>query len=177
MTPEQLAKATGANMALATKWLPFIESAMSEFGIDTPLRKAAFLAQIGHESGGLKWTREIWGPTAAQARYEVRQDLGNHEPGDGVRFLGRGLIQLTGRHNFSEASKALGVDLLANPTLLSDPDLASRSAAWFWKTHGLNELADFGDALQERICKRINGGLNGYPERLALYEAAKAAFA
>ena len=144
---------------------------MDEFDINTPARQAAFLAQVGHESGGLRWLVEIWGPTASQRRYEVRQDLGNDTPGDGMRFLGRGLIQLTGRDNYARAGEALGADLIANPELLGQSPLAERSAGWFWKAHGLNELADEGKF--ETITKRINGGLNGFAERLALWTDAR----
>lgn len=175
MTPRDLAQATGARIDRATTFLPFIEDAMHEFGINTPERQAAFLAQVGHESGGLHWMVELWGPTAAQARYETRYDLGNVAPGDGFKYRGRGLIQLTGRENYRKASEALGVDLLENPELLGEPALACRSAGWFWRSHGCNELADSGNF--ERLTKRINGGLNGYPERLALWEKAKAVLA
>jgi putative chitinase len=92
-------------------------------------------------------------------------------PGDGFKYRGRGLIQLTGRGNYKRASDALGADLIAKPELLGEPGLACRSAAWFWKSHGCNELADAG--LFEKITKTINGGLNGYAERLGLWEAAK----
>ena len=172
MTPQDLARATGARIDRASAWLAHIEAAMKEFDINTPKRQAAFLAQIGHESGGLQYAREIWGPTPAQARYEGRADLGNTEPGDGVRFKGRGLIQTTGRANYRATGDALGVNLIARPELLADSTLASRSAAWFWKEHGLNELADAGDFM--RITRRINGGLNGFDDRLARFEAAKA---
>lgn len=171
MTPKQLAVCTGARIDRAVEWLPAIEAAMAEFGIDTPARQAAFLAQIGHESGGLKWTVELWGPTEAQRRYEGRKDLGNVQIGDGFRFRGRGLIQTTGRHNYLATGKALGVDLIAKPELLALPPLAARSAAWYWQSRGLNALADAGDF--ERITKRINGGLNGQPERIALWESAR----
>lgn len=171
MTPQDLARATGARIDRATEWLPHIEAAMEEFEITTPERQAAFLAQIGHESGGLHWVTEIWGPTDTQRRYEGRADLGNTEPGDGVRFKGRGLIQTTGRANYRATGEALGVDLIAQPELLADSVLAARSAAWFWKEHGLNELADAGDFM--RITRRINGGLNGFDDRLALFEVAK----
>lgn len=171
MTPQDLARATGARIDRATEWLPHIEAAMEEFDIHTPERQAAFLAQIGHESGGLHWVTEIWGPTDTQRRYEGRADLGNTEPGDGVRFKGRGLIQTTGRSNYRATGEALGVDLIAQPELLADSTLAARSAAWFWKEHGLNELADAGDFT--RITRRINGGLNGFDDRLALFEVAK----
>lgn len=143
---------------------------MAEFDINTPARQAAFLAQVGHESGGLHWLVEIWGPTDSQRRYEVRQDLGNNQPGDGMRFKGRGLIQITGRDNYQRVGDALGVDLISHPELLGQSPLAERSAAWFWQAHGLNALADAGSF--ETITKRINGGLNGYPNRLALWENA-----
>ena len=171
MTPQDLARSTGARIDRAIEWLEPIESAMAEFEINTPQRQAAFLAQIGHESGGLHWTTELWGPTLAQSHYEGRADLGNVNPGDGFKFRGRGLIQTTGRDNFKRTGEALGVDLLAEPELLSLPDLAARSAGWFWKAHGLNELADVGDFM--RITRRINGGTNGMDDRLALYEVAK----
>ena len=171
MTPRELVAATGARIDRAQTFLPYLEDAMHEFEINTPERQAAFLAQIAHESGHLRWLVEIWGPTAAQARYEMRYDLGNVKPGDGHRFRGRGLIQLTGRGNYERAGKALGVDLIANPELLGEPALACRSAGWFWREHGCNELADAGQF--ERITRRINGGLNGYTERLGLWAKAK----
>ena len=148
---------------------------MAEFDISTNERKAAFLAQVGHESGGLRWTSELWGPTEAQRRYEGRVDLGNTEPGDGYRFRGRGLLQTTGRNNYKRTGDALGVDLIASPEKLADPEYAARSAAWFWDEHDLNELADAGNF--ERITKKINGGLNGYAERVALHNAATEALA
>ena len=175
MTPQQLAKSTGARIDRATAWLDVMDAAMAEFEINTPERQAAFLAQIGHESGGLRWVVELWGPTAAQIRYEGRTDLGNVQPGDGYKFRGRGLIQTTGRSNYRHTGEALGVDLLANPELLSQPVLAARSAAWFWQEHACNELADAGKF--EQISRRINGGLNGYPERLGLWAQAQEAFA
>ena len=144
-----------------------LNASMEEFEIDTPERQAAFIAQIAHESGGLRYVREL----ASGEAYEDRADLGNTETGDGVRFKGRGLIQITGRANYRLCGEALGVDLVGNPELLETPDLACRSAAWFWKDRGLNELADKGDF--KLITKRINGGYNGYRERLAFYEKAQ----
>lgn len=175
MTPQQLASATGARIDRAEKHLPHLEAAMEEYEINTPVRQAAFLAQIGHESGGLHWLVELWGPTEAQRRYEVRQDIGNNQPGDGYKFRGRGLIQITGRDNYRVAGQALGVDLWAYPELLGQSPLADRSAAWFWQAHGCNELADAHNF--EAVTKRINGGLNGYPERMALWADAKEALA
>lgn len=171
MKVEALMQATGSERKHAEKFAPIIGAAMKEFEINTPRRIAMFLAQIGHESGHLRYTREIWGPTPTQLRYEGRKDLGNTEPGDGKRFMGRGLIQTTGRANYTATGAALGLDLLNRPELLEEPANAARSAAWFWKSRGLNELADVGDFM--RITRRINGGLNGHIERMALYEKAQ----
>ena len=95
MTPKELAQCTGARIDRATEFLPHIEAAMDEFEINTPERQAAFLAQVGHESGGLHWLTEIWGPTIAQTNYENRRSLGNTEAGDGFLFRGRWLVRRT----------------------------------------------------------------------------------
>lgn len=171
MNARELALCTGARIDRAAEWLPSIVDAMAEFQISTPARQAAFLAQIGHESGGLHWTVEIWGPTDAQRRYEGRKDLGNTQIGDGFRFRGRGLLQTTGRANYKATGEALGVDLISAPEKLGTPPLAARSAGWYWKRNKLNELADAGDF--RRITRRINGGYNGYEDRLRLWNAAK----
>jgi putative chitinase len=126
---------------------------------------------------------ELWGPTDAQRRYETRYDLGNIAPGDGYKYRGRGLIQVTGRANYQAASVALGVDLIAEPEKLGEPELAARSAAWFWRSHNLNKIADAGDF--DGISDIINrghktpviGDANGYPKRVGLWEAAKEALA
>lgn len=182
VTAKQLATATGAAADRAASWVGSINEAMAQFGIDTTLRAAMFLAQIGHESGGLHWVRELWGPTPAQASYEGRADLGNTQPGDGYRYRGRGLIQITGRHNYGVMRDALrGVygygapDFEAYPQLLEEMTWAARSAGQFWAWKGLNTAADVGDIV--RVTRRINGGLNGLPERQALYAAAKEALA
>jgi putative chitinase len=145
-----------------------LNAAMQEFAIsENPARETHFLAQIAHESGGFRYVREI----ASGAAYEGRADLGNTEAGDGERFRGRGLIQITGRSNYAACGVALGLDLLAAPELLEEPANAARSAAWFWDSRHLNELADRGDA--RGITKRINGGLNGYQDRLAYLALAQ----
>jgi putative chitinase len=144
-----------------------LNAAMSEFDISTPARQAAFIAQVGHESGQLRYVREL----ASGAAYEGRADLGNVVAGDGTRYKGRGLIQITGRENYRRCGAALGLDLIGQPELLEQPLNACRSAGWFWRTHGLNELADAGD--QERITRRINGGTNGLADRLALFKTAE----
>lgn len=151
----------------AALYAPLLDSAMCEFDINTPARQASFLAQVGHESGQLRYVREL----ASGAAYEGRKDLGNMQPGDGERYRGRGLIQITGRDNYTAAMMALDVDVVEHPELLETPVLACRSAAWFWKSHGLNELADAGD--QVKVTRRINGGTNGLADRLALFEVAK----
>lgn len=151
-----------------------LSDAMREYMIDTPRRRAAFLGQIGYESGQLHYVREVWGPTPCQQGYEGNSLLGNCSAGDGRRYLGRGLIQITGRANYRTCSQALFQDekvLLNNPELLEEPQLACRSAAWFWQSHGLNELADVGN--YERITKRINGGMLGYAGRVQCWIDAK----
>jgi putative chitinase len=152
-------------------FVPVLNAAMGKYGIVTKLRIAAFIAQVGHESGQLRYVREIWGPTAQQAGYEGRADLGNTVPGDGSKYRGRGLIQITGRANHAACGEALGLDLISNPELLEQPQYAAMSAAWFWSTKGLNTLADQGDFV--KITRRINGGLNGLEDRLQLWERAK----
>lgn len=174
MSPETLAAALGIPVARTQSWADPISAAMALWAIDSDARQAAFLAQIGHESGRLVYVRELWGPTPAQAGYEGRKDLGNTEPGDGKRFMGRGLIQITGRANYQRASDALGIDFVSSPALLEQPSNAALSAAWFWNVHGLNELADAGDFAT--ITRRVNGGMNGYSDRLALLALAKDAF-
>lgn len=144
-----------------------LNDAMDEFQINTPTRQAAFLAQIGHESGSLRYVREL----ASGQAYEGRADLGNTEPGDGVKFKGRGLIQITGRANYAACGAALGEDLLGTPEILELPEQAARSAGWFWLTHGCNELADSGNF--QKLTRRINGGLNGLAERTAIWGRAK----
>lgn len=146
---------------------------MALYAIDSPARQAAFLAQIGHESGGLIYVRELWGPTPAQQGYEGRADLGNTEPGDGFRYRGRGLIQVTGRANYATCGAAINLPLITSPELLETPGNAAQSAAWFWNSRSLNDLADIGDF--NTITRRINGGLNGLQNRLALYALCKSA--
>ncbi len=125
-----------------------------------------FLAQVGHESGQLRYVREI----ASGEAYEGRADLGNTSPGDGVKFRGRGLIQITGRRNYVLASLALGLPLLEKPELLEQDEFACRSAGWFWYNNNLSALADKG--LFRLITKRINGGYNGYADRYKLLQRA-----
>lgn len=151
-------------------FVPALNTAMGKYQIITRERIAAFIAQIGHESGQLRYVREIWGPTAQQLGYEGRKDLGNTVAGDGSKYRGRGLIQITGRANYAECCEALGLDLISHPELLEQPEHAAMSAAWYWGSRGLNSLADKGDFIA--ITKRINGGTNGLSDRQALYDRA-----
>jgi putative chitinase len=144
-----------------------LNPAMAAGGITTPPRVAAFLAQILHESGSFQFLREL----ASGAAYEGRKDLGNTQPGDGVRYKGRGFIQLTGRANFRSAGSGLGIDLENNPDLAEQPDIAARLAVWFWNKKNLNVRADVGDFVG--ITRAINGGTRGLQERTRLYESAK----
>jgi putative chitinase len=156
---------------------PFLVKAMEEFEINTPIRIAAFLAQIGHESGALKFKVEIWGPTPAQQRYENNRRLGNTQPKDGFKFRGRGYIQTTGRHNYAVLARALNIDCVNNPDLLATTENAARSAAFFWGNNKLNLVADtiIKKPLNFRLLtKKINGGLNGYDDRLAYFKKALA---
>lgn len=171
VTLAQLAAVMPLARSRAAAFLAPLNAAMLEFGITTPARQASFLSQVGHESGQLRYVCEL----ASGQAYEGRADLGNTQRGDGVRFRGRGLLQVTGRANYAACGKALGMDLLAKPELLEQAVNACRSAGWFWQTRGLNALADAGD--QERVTRRINGGVNGLAERLALFAVAQRALA
>ncbi|MCQ4969160.1 glycoside hydrolase family 19 protein [Atlantibacter hermannii] len=204
MTKEQFMKAAGLSVILADKWYPHIIAAMNEFGIDTPKRKAAFIAQVGTESGGFRSVLEslnysvqglaIFGSrlTAAQreqlgrkagepalspARQAAIANIvyggryGNNLTGDGWRFRGRGLKQITFRANYEACGKALGLDLINNPDLLTEPQNAARSAGWFWKVNNLNAFADSGDFTG--MTRAINGGLNGLADRQARLKVAE----
>ena len=170
MTPDALGRATQCTLRRAQLFAAPLTDAMREFKINTRYRQAAFLAQVGHESGSFVYTREIWGPTDAQRGYEGRADLGNTCPGDGGFFKGRGLIQITGRDNYRACGKALNLPLLAHPELLEEPENAARSAGWFWQAKGLNALAD--QQLFSAITRKINGGSNGEKDRERRYQLA-----
>lgn len=139
--------------------------AMDSSGMTDPIERAMFLAQMSHESGGFKYAEEIWGPTAAQRRYEGRKDLGNIHPGDGYRYRGRGYIQLTGRANYKEAGDYLGIDLVGNPDLAAQGDIAALIALWYWRVarRGIPSAARRGDI--RRVTYLINGGYNGLRDR------------
>jgi putative chitinase len=168
VTSEQLrAVMPNLTQARADEVLPYLNAAMAEADISTPKREAMFLAQLAHESQGLTQFTEY----ASGREYEGRVDLGNTQPGDGVRYRGRGAIQLTGRANYRDAGAALGLDLEQNPQRAADLDVAFRTSAWFWNKHDLNAQADRADV--RGATRRINGGLNGIDDRLAYYARAQ----
>jgi putative chitinase len=164
-----------------------LNDALPKWEINTLPRVRMFIAQVAHESGSFRYTREI----ASGQAYEGRNDLGNIFPGDGVKFKGRGLIQCTGRSNYQSCSLALFGDnrLLLNPDILATPQYAIESACWYWKTRLLNDLCDKPEDWEKVILKdngltkrytkiqwitrKINGGLNGINEREEFYERAK----
>ena len=166
----------GMTRPIAERWAAGINQAAQRFGITTPERMAHFLAQIMHESVGLKYAEEI----ASGAAYEGRRDLGNTQPGDGIRFKGRGPIQLTGRHNYRTAGQALGLPLEDNPSLAALPENGPLIAGWYWQSRNINALADGGANAKaiELVSAKVNGrnrktGLpNHLPERTARFWAA-----
>lgn len=204
ITASQLVRILPGAARLADQFVPALNRAFTRHGIDSPQRASAFIAQIGHESAQLTrlvenlnysaqglantWPTRYRGadgkpntlaqrlarkPEAiANNAYASRMGNGDEASGDGWRFRGRGAIQTTGRHNYAATGRALGLDLLAQPELLEQPDHAIASAAHYWSVNGLNELADagrFGD-----ITKRINGGMHGHADRLAIRDRALA---
>lgn len=168
LTREQLQQiALYTPIAKLNPLLEPLNKAMAEFEINTPVRIAHFMAQVAHESDGFNTTVEY----ASGDAYEWREDLGNVFSGDGRRFRGRGLIQVTGRATYKECGDALGVDLISNPELLATPELACRSAGWFWFTRELNAIADRQDPYM--ITRLINGSTNGLEDRLNYLQRAK----
>jgi putative chitinase len=140
---------------------------LARYAIDTPLRIAHFLAQTAHESDGFCTTEEY----ADGRAYEGRSDLGNVEPGDGPRFKGRGLIQLTGRMNYALTGKALGLDLVGDPLSVNDAITYLLVACNFWARLGINKACDADDLYE--VTRLVNGGLNGLDSRLAYLTTAK----
>lgn len=200
MTPQTLLQIMPKAANKAALFCPLLVDAMREFDIDTPNRRAMFLAQLAHESAELTRLEESlrysparimevfprhvssWrdaemlskSPERLASRvYGNRMGNGDETSGDGYRYRGRGLIQLTGRDNYRLAGSALHLPLVDKPDTLLQPEVAARSAAWFWFRHGCNQLADAGDFLS--TTKRINGGTNGHAERCRYLAAARKA--
>jgi len=160
VTPDELVAMMPAASSRAQTFADPLTVAMAEFDIDTARRQAAFLAQICHESGSLRYVREL----ASGDAYEGRADLGNTRPGDGQKFRGRGLLQITGRSNYMQCGAVLCMDLIGSPELLETPINACRSAGWFWRSRELNRYADadrYGS-----LTRAINGGYNHIDDRI-----------
>ena len=177
-------------LGIDPKWEEPLQAAFDKYDINTLKRQAAFIGQCAHESANFKVLQEnlnysaeglmkTWPsrfPTKEVADQYARQPakiagkvyngrLGNTSEEEASKYLGRGLIQLTGKENYERCGLAIGVDLLSNPDLLLDPRYAAMSAGWFWNKKGLNELADQQEHGQ--ITKRINGGTIGLDDRIA----------
>lgn len=148
-------------------------AAMAWGKIDNPICQAMLIAQIAHESGSFFYSQEI----ASGEAYEGRKDLGNTSPGDGVKYKGRGWIQVTGKANYAAISKDFGVDFVADPVKLALPEYCAKSAVWFWNKRGLSAIAlpNTDDAFKE-VTRRINGGYNHLAERHAFWVLAKVQF-
>jgi putative chitinase len=180
-------------LGIEGKWLEPLLETFEKYDISTPKRQAYFIGQCMHESGGFKQLKENLNYSAkglmatwpsrfpdmdTAEKYERNPEkiankvyagrMGNTEDGDGAKYIGRGLIQLTGKENYANCGNAIGVDLVANPDLLATPKYAALSAGWFWNKKGLNAFADADDI--DTITKRINGGLIGLADRKAKVE-------
>ncbi len=199
MTPSVLSLATGCSIGLAQKWAALLTDTMRKYHIDTAQRQAFFLAQVAHESARLSVVVEslnysanallsVFGkyftpeladeyarkPSRIASRvYANRMGNGPESSGDGWLYRGKGLIQITGKANHVLCGIALDVDLLHFPDILLEPEYSALGAGWFWSNNGLNAISDSGDF--ELLTRRINGGLNGLNDRLALLEKSKAA--
>jgi putative chitinase len=179
---------------LADRWVEALNETCEEFAIDTPFRIAGFLSNVAHESAGFKFVREnlnysaaslmrVW-PSRfpnlevaqryamqpekiANRAYADRMGNGDEASGDGAKFLGRGLIQLTGKNNYVAYSLACDNEALQHPEIVEQPKYAAESAGWFWNVNRLNTLADAQDV--GGMCRRINGGYNGLDDRQMKY--------
>lgn len=166
VTREQILAIMPLSKNRVDNYLNYINGYCDKFKINTPMRMAHYLAQIAHESAELRYTKEL----ASGKAYEGRKDLGNVHAGDGVKFKGRGLIQITGRANYEAYKNYCKFDVVSCPELLERPLGAVKSSMWWWNNHGLNELADDDDVLA--ITKVINGGTNGLADRKQYLERA-----
>lgn len=189
-----------ANEADIEKYLPYLNKFFPLYGIETPDQQAAFIAQIGHESGHLRYVEEnlnysadalrrVFGkyfPTDEDARqyayqpekiankvYANRMGNGRPETGDGWKYRGRGLLQITGKSNYRNMGKSIGIDLVTCPGMLIMPEYAVQSACCWWQSHDLNSLCGTGSEGFKKITKAINGGYNGLTDRAELWERAK----
>ncbi len=186
-----------AALGIDSQWLDALNATFDRFAINTPQRQACFIGQCAHESAGFKvlsenlnysakglratWPKRFPDDASAAALqrqperianrvYAGRMGNGDEASGDGWRYRGRGLIQLTGKANYQAAGRALGIDLLASPDLVAAAQYAALTAGWFWQGNNLNALADRLD--HAAITQRINGGAHGLEDRIARSQAA-----
>lgn len=159
--------ASRANAVLLDPLAAAMTEHLPAYAIDTALRAAHFLAQAAHETDGFRTLEEY----ASGAAYEGREDLGNTVAGDGRRFKGRGIFQLTGRANYEAMGRKLGLDLIADPSLAASPALSVRIACEYWATRRINAPADRDDL--EAVTRKINGGLRGLADRRTYLERVK----
>lgn len=168
VTSDHLSRITGRSKSkFSDEFCEVLNAVMDDYGITTPLRVCHFLAQVCHESGGFRYSKELWGPTEAQRRYEGRKDLGNVKDGDGYLFRGRGYIQLTGRDNYRRYSQFMDVNFEASPDMVAELPYAIDVAGWFWETRRINKAADAGDI--RAVTKLVNGGTNGLDDRIRYF--------
>jgi putative chitinase len=161
MTLQQLIDITGKKAIFLEPFLAPLNECFEKYSITSGLRQSHFLAQVLHESGCFRYLKEI----ASGEAYEGRKDLGNTQPGDGKRFKGRGLIQITGRANY------IAIGYVDKPEQLEKLPDAVLSAGWYWNRRNLNNAADV-DSI-ESVTRKINGGLNGLKDRIAWFEKCK----
>jgi putative chitinase len=185
ITSEQLKQ-----LGIGSEWVGPLDKTFKKYEINTLQRQACFIGQCMHESGGFKQLNEnlnygakglvgTWPSRFPNLEYAAEFErkpeliankvyggrMGNNEEGDGWKYHGRGLIQLTGKENYENCGAGIGVDLVNEPDLLATPEYAALSAGWFWNKKGLNALADNMDI--ETMTKRINGGTIGLDDRKA----------
>jgi len=186
--------ALGVPQATADTWLPYLNMTMLKYDITTPIRQAMFLSQLAHESGNFRFVSENLNYSAEALRrvfgkyftsdaiaqkyarqpekianrvYANRMGNGDEASGDGWKYRGRGLIQLTGTNNYANYSMHAHNNALVDPDIVATPEYAADSAGWFWASNRLNQLADTGDV--RAVTRRINGGFNGLADREAKY--------
>jgi putative chitinase len=156
-----------ANEKIISDLEKYFDKYLQKYNINTHLRICHFIAQCAHESAGFRTLEEY----ASGAAYEGRKDLGNTKPGDGRRYKGRGIIQLTGRANYKKYGDRIGYDLENKPELAQTPEISVMTACEYWNSHNLSAFADKDDITT--ITRRINGGLNGFKDRQDYLARAK----
>jgi putative chitinase len=195
MITADVLRAIAVTPANAEKWLPWLNKTMDKYDINSPRRQAMFLAQLAHESGGFNFvaenlnysadglekvfkkyfpTRELAEEYArkpekiANRVYANRMGNGDEASGDGWKYRGRGLIQLTGLNNYASYSMQADNEALIKPEIVQEPEFAADSAGWFWMVNRLNAMADTGDV--RAVTRRVNGGFNGMQDRQSKYD-------